>query len=373
MAVRAIGGAAGPAEGVVMTVAGRASPIASPELVELWDGDRIREWQEYHLSGMANMISSANLCYSLLALADSGMLRQLRSCQSCSQEEMLVGRNADIGAGFLRYLSTCGVLEEYSGAYRLSRRGTMLTSDVALARLGFYLDAYGPVIRRAADLLDGSARYGVDVVRGHSALGRYSGAISAFAYTPVIRQVVNRRAASHLVDLGCGAGSLLVQLCAENPELTATGLDIAPDAIAAARELAIRQGVADRVRFAVADAFEPASWPADCGDADVICGIGVLHEKFRDGEANVIDLLNRFAQMLAGQRILLIGEPEIRYDNQENDSDFFLVHVLTLQGIPRDRQGWLEVIGQSRLRCRRMYVNAVAGPRTCFYELAPQE
>ena len=32
--------------------------------------------------------------------------------------------------------------------------------------------------------------------------------------------------------------------------------------------------------------------------------------------------------------MLLLSEPELR-DDQENDSDFFLLHVLTAQGIPR--------------------------------------
>ena len=95
----------------------------------------------------------------------------------------------------------------------------------------------------------------------------------------------------------------------------------------------------------------------------------MLHERFRDGEDAVIDLLNRFAKTLGDERMLLIGEPELRYDDRENDSDFFLVHVLTQQGIPRDRAGWLEVIERTQLDCPRVYSSAVAGPRTCFYEL----
>lgn len=338
-----------------------------PALIELWDGERIRAWQGYHLSGASEIISASNLCHALLALATSGLLERLRGGRPQTRTELLTGMNHEIGSGFLRYLTVCGVLEEHDDTYRLSRRGEMLTSDIALARIGFYLEGYGPVTREAARLLDGSARYGVDVVRDHGALGQRSGSITAISYVPIVRHVMG--SARRLVDLGCGDGSLLVEICRRHPEVSAVGLDVAPAAIAAATARAERAGVADRAHFAVADAFDPATWPSTSDHADVICAVGVMHEKFRDGERAVIDLLDILAKQVAGGRVLLLGEPELRYDNRENDSDFFLVHVLTGQGIPRDRAGWLAVFARSDLRCRGVYTSAVAGPRTCFFEL----
>jgi SAM-dependent methyltransferase len=344
----------------------------APETVELWDGDHIRAWQDYHLSGAADLISAVNLAHALLALADSGLLGRLSAEEPRPVAKLLADFDEETGTGFLRYLAVCGILEEHRDTYRISRRGTMLTGDIALARLGFYLEAYGLVTARAAQLLDGSATYGVDVIRDHKALGRRSGMISTASYIRVVREAMRGQKATRLIDLGCGGGSLMVRLCLDNPELSGYGIDIAAEAVSDAQELAEREGVADRARFAVADAFDPATWPDDCAEAEMICGVGVLHEKFRDGDEAVVALLNRLATMLVGGRTLLIGEPELRYDNRENDSDFFLVHVLTRQGIPRDRAGWLAVFERSALRCTRIYISAVAGPRTCFYELAPR-
>lgn len=87
----------------------------------------------------------------------------------------------------------------------------------------------------------------------------------------------------------------------------------------------------------------------------------------------MIDILERYATVVGGEKRLLIGEPELRYDNQENGSDFFLVPFLTAQGIPHGRPGWLELFERTLLWCRRMYSNAVAGPRTVFYALLPRE
>jgi SAM-dependent methyltransferase len=347
--------------------------VTTAEHVELWDDDRIGTWQDYHLSGMPELISSMNLCHALLALANSGLLDRVSATEPRPAEELLAGLDDRMGAGFLRYLVTSGVLDEWQGGYRLSHKGKLLTNDVARARLGFYLEAYGPVTRAMTDLLTGKAKYGVDVSRADSALSRHTGTVTTSAYTEIVLAAMRDRSVTRLLDLGCGGGALLVTLCQEHPGLTGVGIDIAQEAIDAARQRAEASGVADRVEFAVADAFEPDTWPDACRGADMICGVGVLHERFRDGEQAVVDILDRYAMTLSAGRTLLIGEPELRYDNQANDSDFFLVHVLTEQGIPRDRAGWQQVFDQSSLRCDRIYTGAVAGPRTCFYELTSRE
>lgn len=349
------------------------TPRTEPESVELWDEQRIRDWQEYHLSGMPQLLSSMNLCHALLALTNSGILARLREAGSGTAETLLDGLDHEVGSGLLRYLTIRGVLATHQGVHRLTRRGELLVGPVALARLGFYLEAYSPVIGLMTDLVTGAATYGVDVSRAAGALSRHSGAVSTSAYTAIVLEGVRERPSVRLLDLGCGGGSLLVELCLARPDLSGVGIDIAPEAIEAARRLATSHGVGDRVEFAVADAFDPVSWPASCRGVDVVCGVGILHEHFRAGDDAVIDILNRYAQVTTRQRTLLLGEPELRYDDRENDSDFFLVHFLTAQGTPRGRAGWLDLFERSRLRCRRVYSCAVAGPRTLFYELTPRE
>lgn len=348
-------------------------PHHGPEHFDLWNDDRIDAWQNYHLSGMPQLISSMNLCHALLALANSGLLARLRGAQPKTIAELLVGLDEWVGTGFLRYLAVCGVLDEWHDKYRLSAKGRLLTGDVALARLGFYLEAYSPVTQHITGLLTGSMKYGVDVTRADGALSRHTGTVTMSSYTSVVLEAMRGKSATRLLDLGCGGGALLVEMCAHHPQLTGVGIDIAPDAIEAARRRAVEHQVDDRAEFAEANAFQPDTWPEPCLTADVICGLGVLHERFRDGEDAVIDILDRYATVMTGDKMLLIGEPELWYDNQENDSDFFLVHVLTAQGIPRDRAGWLDLFEKTTLRCRRVYTHAVAGPRTCFYELIPRE
>jgi hypothetical protein len=166
---------------------------------------------------------------------------------------------------------------------------------------------------------------------------------------------------------------LLVDICLADAEVSGVGIDIAPAAVELARNLARDHGLQDRLSFEVADAFVPATWPSSCSGTEFISSVGVLHEQFRAGEQAVVDILDRYADFLTGDKMLLIGEPEPHYDDRENDSDFFLMHVLTNQGLPVDRTAWLDLFGRTRLTCRRVLTQTEAAPRMCFYELVARD
>lgn len=340
-----------------------------PDLMEVWNDEQIGPWHSYHISGMPELISSMHLCMSIYAFVESGCLERLRAREWASPVEILGEGDTDTGRGFLRYLRVCGVLDRREGCYRLSPKGTLLTSEISLARLGFYLEAYAPVTARMTDLITNKVEYGRDVTRAGGALSRHSGTVATVSYVGLVAEALSDRQPRRILDIGCGDGSLILQLCARLPELSGAGIDISRAAVDNARADSERGGLADRTNFEVADAFAPDTWSEKAAEADVLVGVGVMHELFRDGEDAVIAVLDRLADVLTEGKVFLLGEPELRYDNRENDSDFFLVHVLTGQGIPRDRTAWLDVFRRSRLRCERVITNAAAGPRTCFYEL----
>ncbi|MGH3442258.1 MAG: class I SAM-dependent methyltransferase [Nitriliruptorales bacterium] len=65
-----------------------------------------------------------------------------------------------------------------------------------------------------------------------------------------------------VLDIGCGAGGLAVQLLGQGVDHV-TGLDLSPQAIAAAGRLSADRGFADRTTFRVGDAAETALPSAD--------------------------------------------------------------------------------------------------------------
>jgi cyclopropane fatty-acyl-phospholipid synthase-like methyltransferase len=239
-----------------------------------------------------------------------------------------------------------------------------------MAQLGFYLEAYGPVMSRMAGLLDGTLGYGRDVLRDGRALGRHCTTLNRTFFTPIISRILTEAGATTVLDLGCGAGTLLIDLSRADPRLRGVGLDSAPDAVAYALRQVEAAGLRDRISIVQADAFEPRTWPEPCLEADGVTAIGVMHELFRRGDQAVIDLFDSYARLFGPRlKTLVMGEPELYYDTRENDSEMFLAHIFTEQGIPRRRDLWLDLFAASSLRCRRVFDRPSAGPRLVFFDL----
>ncbi|WP_328442078.1 methyltransferase domain-containing protein [Streptomyces sp. NBC_00457] len=342
---------------------------STPPIVELQDAEQRREWQKFTLSDLPEMISAMHVCHAVHALSATPLLERLRSGPRQPGNGLLAGLDPDIGTGFLRYLTGRGILETRGEEYFLTQLGECLTTDVSLARLGVYVEAYGQVTSRIGELLTGEAIYGKDVVRDGAALGAHCATLFSFFHTPAVLRAMRGRKVRRVLDVGCGGGQLIVDACLRDPSLTGIGIDNSPDAIAWANDLARRSGVADRVEFVVGDAFAPETWPAVCAEADGLCMMSALHEHFRHGEQAVVDLLDEISARFPHLKVLLVGEPELRFDGRENDDDFFLIHVLSGQGLPRDRSAWFDVFEKSRLECRQVYTRPGAGPRICFYDL----
>jgi SAM-dependent methyltransferase len=327
-----------------------AAPIN--ELVELKDLPQLRAWQEFTASGAPQMISAMHLCQAINAVAETGLLEKLHGGLRHGDAAALPGFDQDILQGLLRYLTIRGVLNDTSEGYLLTRWGELLTADATLARLGVYVGAYSAVTSRMSDLLAGKAKYGVDVLRDGGALGAHCATLFKIFHTDTIMTALEGRDVTRILDVGCGGGQLLVDACLRDSNLTGIGLDISADAVAVAKELAEKQGVADRVQFFVADAFDPATWPEACREVDALCIVSALHEHLRDGEQAVVDILSQYVKSLPKLKMLLVGEPELLIEDRENHDDFFLIHVLTGQGMPRDRHTRAPELSGSAMGCR---------------------
>lgn len=345
-----------------MTVDSKSEKVLDDEVQNTWKG--------VAQAGAGDLASSYVLCTAIVGLARSGVAARLSTdFTPLSQLAVDPARTEKTGQ-VLHYLELRGVTEADGDRWRLTERGAGLFNEVTESLIGYYVDAYGPVLHNIAGLVDGSRTYGVDVNRDTEALGLRCEVLFRSFGGSIVRDVVRDRGARGVLDLGCGTGGLLLDLVRSEPGLRGFGLDIAEDAIAYASRRAQDEGVADRLSFVVGDAFKPQSWPADlAATADLYVAVGALHEHFRDGEDAVVDLLRRYADMLraAPGRGMLLCEPELYVDG--SDADFYLVHVLTDQGFPRARDGWLKVIEAAGLKCRRILSAPNTAFRFAYYEI----
>ncbi|TDC65126.1 methyltransferase domain-containing protein [Micromonospora sp. KC207] len=344
------------------------------QLIAKFDTEPRRAWAGYHRSGVDGLISSFNLAYALVAARRTGMLDKLAGQGQMPIAEIVGDLDEHLAGNLLRYLDIMGVVRITGDVVRLTDQGVDVVGVTALAQLEFYIEAYGPVVSQLTGLLTGEKVYGRDVTRNGAALGRSCADLFRIYHDPIVLEVLSTLDVRKVLDLGCGAGQFLLDACRADPALKGVGLDIDAPSIDIAKELARDAGLENRLGFVVADAFSPDTWPEETQDADAVFGVGVLHEHFRDGEDAVLAILNRIAgQLRAGYiKSFILGEPELHYDQLENDCDLYLVHIFTAQGFPRERALWLELFEKSDLYCRRVWTRPGAGPRFNFYDLVPR-
>jgi SAM-dependent methyltransferase len=93
-------------------------------------------------------------------------------------------------------------------------------------------------------------------------------------WIPALDGVAARlRAGARVADIGCGHGAAVILMAQEYPRSRFTGYDSHPPSIEVARARASDAGVAERVRFDIADA---SRYPAD--GHDLICFFDTLHD-----------------------------------------------------------------------------------------------
>ena len=168
----------------------------------------------------------------------------------------------------------------------------------------------------------------------------------------VLRRKPDRREFHRLLDLGTGAGCLLLALLSEYPAATGFGVDIVEDAVRTATENAVRLGLADRALFSVGDwgAAVSGGFDAIIANPPYIASANIpllpsevaRHDPWRalDGGA---DGLAAFRAIAADLSRLLASEgifaAEVGVDQPDAVAEILMAHGLTVDGIEKDLGG----------------------------------
>jgi SAM-dependent methyltransferase len=342
------------------------------KMVPLIDNEVDFSWLEIEEAGVIKSISNYLLCQVINACHEAGLAQTLYANDLISMDELSSQFNPYLCEHLIKYLQIHDIVKITGNKIEVNSDSLGWFSPIAGAQLGFYLGAYGSVVRNIPSLLTGQSVYGSDVLRDGRALGVHCGTLFKAYHTDTVLQALSDKNSNFILDLGCGAGQFLIDACLRDPNLKGIGLDISEGAIDEAKMLCEKYNLTDRLEFVVADAFKPDHWPAKCHEADVICAVGVIHEHFRDGDDAVVNILNSYEKLISGtNKIFILGEPEIRHDTVKNDCDLYLVHIFTAQGFPRYREQWKEVIERTNFSCTKVYTRPDGGPRFNFFILEP--
>ena len=146
---------------------------------------------------------------------------------------------------------------------------------------------------------------------------------------------------SHVADLGCGNGQLLISLCTAKGA-DGLGVDISPAACAEARHEVGAAGLTERIRIAEADGRDIASIPG-LETVDLVMTFFFLHEVFELGYDALIDYLSELCVRLpAGAHVLTaeISPPQLGHASTELVSpEYALTQALMAQTLMNEA-GW---------------------------------
>ncbi len=166
---------------------------------------------------------------------------------------------------------------------------TALAYNEARAWYEMMVGGYGQTFRALGDHLAAGSS---PAPRAGGFVGSGSCGISLHDAIPLLRRLLEQggRKYSRLVDLGCGSGVYLTELCRDYPAMTAVGLEPDAQGAAAARAWVAQQEAGDRVTIAETAALDWLGGVSEIPDLAVLAF--VIHEVLgQEGEDGVRKLL----------------------------------------------------------------------------------
>lgn len=284
-----------------------------------------------------------------------GLLEQLAEPRVPAELAARAGLEADRFALLLEYLARrSDLVEEDGGRYRLG--GAYGDGTLLAFQLDQYLGAYGPNVRLLGEALRSrrNASTLVDRDRHADAFGRLER--PSF---PMLPRVLAELEVRRLLDLGCGAGSLLLALARADDGFRGWGIDANPAMCARARERLAAAELDGRVTVIEADATDPAALEAAAAgiDAEIeaVSAVSLVNELFGDGGRPAVEWLGRLRAALPG-RLLVVADYYGRLGRGPGTASrkvllHDVVQVLSGQGVPPpDLDGWRRLYEDSGCR-----------------------
>ncbi|HEY3818900.1 MAG TPA: class I SAM-dependent methyltransferase [Polyangiaceae bacterium] len=302
----------------------------------------------------------------LFALWDSGFYDYVRRRPRFSRADAVAELRFD-RAMFDRlayYLIGRGILRAPNEAeLELTDKGRRVTNTIARGLLNLYLGGYSGVLGNLGPLLRGEMTLGDprnDRSARHAAAGTED--MTCVRVVPQVIETLKEHGVKGVLDLGCGTGGFLIQW-ARLTQGWGAGVDMSAPALAAARENAAAQGVADRLTFLLGEVGkDPLPLDADqASRIDAVTAMFMLHEFGRAGDGAIAKVLSSIQSRLPGKWLFALemlpvdvnalgGRPPPALDAL----DYHFIHMISRQGEPRTKEVWERIYSEAGMRLVRV-------------------
>lgn len=311
---------------------------------------------EQRLIRAIHPIRDCFLAFSLHHLFDTGIFDVLASREDATVASLAttLDLEEDRLRGLLLYLANEEVVQVEDEHVRLTARGREYGEfrPWYTMMIGGYAETIGQMGRALARGSPSCTRNGRYVGLGSCEISRYDG-------MPMTKALLAGASidCKAILDLGCGNGLYLVELCRQLEDVIAWGAEPDPGGFEEARRLVAAAGMNDRIHLTHASALEFLRNPPQRCSPDLIVFGYVLHEILaQEGEEAVVGLLRGVVENFPPIHIVVIevaneiANPRVMRHGLAVGfwNPYFLLHSFTRQRLER-RDYWERIFQRSGL------------------------
>lgn len=285
------------------------------------------------------------LANAIFALQQSGLEEDLLAGRTIEELCHSHGLSESRMAAFVDYLVVAGLLTRSPDGI-LTLTDSALKYSEARAWYEMMIGGYAATFRALGEHL------GIDTPpapRHGGLVGSGSCGISLHDSIPLLRRMLaaSGRSYKRLVDLGCGSGVYLTELCEDYPEMIAVGLEPDAQGAQAAREWVASQPTGDRVTIAQTAALDWLDSVTDKPDLAILAF--VIHEVLgQEGVDGVRALINSLFETSPGLDLAIVDIDLHSSDLEAMKhplarnyyNSYFLLHPFTSQRL--ETRAWWE-------------------------------
>lgn len=212
-------------------------------------------------------------------------------------------------ANYLEALTAAGIVEESSpesGKFHVCDDFPHILYEAGYA--SWTMNANRPFIEHAREFLESPDKARQMYLRDGRQVAVSSQWMGSFGFYPDALATILEQRPRHAVDLGAGAGRLLIEILLALPAATAVALDIDAGACQEARAAARRAGVGERLTVAQRSIQSIAADPSPVAGADVINAGFVFHDMMPDEEDVADQVLHQCRRALTPGGLLAITD-----------------------------------------------------------------
>jgi SAM-dependent methyltransferase len=244
---------------------------------------------------------------ALMVLRNVGLLKAFERQGAVSISDFAQRNNLDIHilSSLCDYLYGLGILNRRGDSYAFSPRKSVAVEAIKGPFLA--ICAYQDVFQELEGLLHKDKVYGVDVNRRLTEVSVGSGAAGKLLIFPMAAELLVRHGFTKVLDLACGDGTFLIDLCERQPSISGYGLDISAGAIDEGRQIIQSKGLQDRLELLVEDIFQTQNIAGRFSDVKAITCIYALHEFLSDDQQQMLTLLRGLRSSFPNAA-LVVGE-----------------------------------------------------------------